>query len=243
MAALICISWSLFALASAAEVRRRNGAKSNRGDVWVVGSSSINQAFGRVITRELRGRGYRVRRKGVTSAGLARPDYRDMRAIVEDLPISKQTRAVFIYLGVNDAQALWLYPWERTKPRRKYLPWRDARWSSLYVRRARRFFERICQRGAHRAVVILPVDVRRSRLQQRLQRIRSLQAQAASMSTCGVALTTAGDEGRYVLDGTALRQRDGFHLSPAGATVVWERIRAKALRVVENRAPLPRSFP
>jgi hypothetical protein len=238
MAALICIGWSLLALTSAAEIRKRHGAKSTGEDVWVVGSSSVNQAFGRVITRELRERGYRVRRKGVTSAGLARPDYRDMRAIVEDLPISKQTRAVFIYLGVNDAQALWLYPWERTQARRKYLPWRDARWSSLYMRRARQFLERICQRGAHRAVVILPVDVRRSRLQRRLKRIRSLQAQAASMSTCGVALATAGDDGRYVVDGTALRLRDGFHLSAAGATVVWERIRAKALRVVERRAPV-----
>jgi hypothetical protein len=65
----------------------------------VVGSSSVNQAFGRIIARELRGRGYRVRRKGVTSAGLARPDYRDMRTIVEELPIGEQTSAVFIYLG------------------------------------------------------------------------------------------------------------------------------------------------
>ena len=111
------------------------------------------------------------------------------------------------------------------------------------MRRTRRFLERICERGAHRAVVILPVDVRRSRLQRRLKRIRSLQAQAASTSTCGVALATAGDDGRYVVDGTALRLRDGFHLSPAGATVVWERIRAKALRVVENRAPVARRPP
>jgi hypothetical protein len=243
MAGLICIGWSSFAHLGAADARQRLGAKSTRGEVWVVGSSSVNQAFGRLIARELRGRGYRVRRQGVTSAGLARPDFRDMRRIVEELPISKQTRAVFIYLGINDAQALWLYPWERTEARRKYLPWRDARWSSLYVRRARGFLERICRRGARRAVVILPVDVRRSRLQKRLKRIRALQAQAASTSSCGVALATGGDEGRYVVDGTALRLRDGFHLSRAGARVVWERIRAKALRVVENRAPVPPMLP
>ncbi len=235
MAALVCI-WSLFALVGAAEARKRHGAKSPRGDVWVVGSSSVNQAFGRIIARELRGRGYRVRRKGVTSAGLARPDYRDMRAIVEELPIGEQTSAVFIYLGMNDAQALWLYPWERTEQRRRYLPWHDARWSSLYVRRTRGLLERICQRGARRAVAILPVDVRGSRLHRRLRRIRALQAQAASTSTCGVALATSGDEGRYVIDGKPLRQPDGFHLSPAGARVVWERIRAKALHLVENRA-------
>jgi hypothetical protein len=50
-----------------------------------------------------------------------------------------------------------------------------------------------------------------------------------------VALATSGDEGRYVIDGKPLRQPDGFHLSPAGARVVWERIRAKALHLVENR--------
>ncbi len=238
MAALVCVSWSLFALVGAAETRRRQGAASNRGDVWVVGSSSVNQAFGRVISRELGKRGYRVRRKGVTSAGLARPDFRDVRAIVKALPISKQTRAVFIYLGMNDAQALWLYPWERREPRRKYLPWRDTRWSSLYLRRARGLLELICRRGAHRAALILPVDVRGKRLQQRLKRVRALQAQAASTSTCGVALATAGDERRYVLNGTPLRQPDGFHLSPAGARVVWKRIRANALRVVENRMPV-----
>jgi hypothetical protein len=240
---LLSLSCALFAVAGAAEGRARLRLKSTGGDVWVVGSSSVNQAFGKLIARELRRRGYRVGRKGVTSAGLARPDFRDMRSIVERLPIGRKTSAVFIYLGMNDAQALWLYPSERSTPHRRYLSWHDRRWSALYMRRTRELVEHICRRGARRAIVILPVDVRRGRLQRRLKRIRALQAQAAASSTCGVALATGGDEGRYVVNGTPLRQRDGFHLTPAGATVVWKRIRAKALRAIGGRAPVASASP
>jgi hypothetical protein len=39
--------------------------------------------------------------------------------------------------------------------------------------------------------------------ERRRQRIRALQRQAAATSSCGVALSTSGDEGRYVVDGVA----------------------------------------
>lgn len=198
-----------------------------------MGSSSINHAFGRIIERELSSRGYRVTRKGVASAGLARPDYRDMNEIVERLPISTRTSAVLIYLGMNDGQAIWLRPHERDASRRSFLPWSDARWSAVYRRRVREFLEPICGRGARRAIVLLPVDVKRSRLQRRLDRIRTLLTQAASASSCAVSLSTAGDLDQFALGGQARRRKDGFHMSPRGARLVWHRIRGKALRLVE----------
>jgi hypothetical protein len=235
-ASVLALPSALFAAphASANEALSRAAGSS---EALLVGSSSMSQSLGRIITRELEQLGYRVMRKGVTSAGLARPDYRNMNEIVEDLPISDDTAAVFVYLGMNDAQALWLGPTERRAFGRRFLPWSDARWDALYMRRARDFFERICQRGAQRTIVLLPVDVQRFRLQRRLKRIRMLQALAASSSSCAVALSTAGDAGRFQVSGVRMRLSDGVHMSFPGASAVWRRIRQQVLRLVGTGTP------
>jgi hypothetical protein len=177
-----------------------------------------------------------VRLEAFSSAGLARPDYRDMQRVVEALPIGKNTAAVFVYLGTNDAQALWLRPRERTRGDRKFLPWRNARWSTVYRERARQLLEHICQQGAGRALMVLPVDVGRPRLQRRLQRVRALQAQAAQQTSCGVALPTAGDEARLVASRRSrIRHPDGFHMTEKGAKLVWERIRGAAWSALSPR--------
>jgi len=237
LVALVAIAWAVVAVDARAAPRAHAGL--DHADAFVIGSSSVGQSLGRVIERELEQRGYHVSRKGVSSAGLSRPDHRDMHKLIEDLPISRKTAAVFVYLGVNDAQALWLRPPERGPSGREYLPWSDARWSGLYSERARQLVERICQRGARRAFLVLPVDVKRERLQQRLQRIRKLQARAVARTSCGVALATSGDEPSF--DGTdePLRRRDGFHLTQQGAEVVWKRIRAKTVAALRQR-PSPR---
>jgi hypothetical protein len=210
--------------------------EAERAEAWVIGSSSVHQAFGRLVSRELHELGYRVQRKAVTSAGLARPDYRDMQRIVEALPINEKTAAVVVYLGTNDAQSLWLRPRERTRADRKFLPWRHARWSTVYRERARQLMERICQRGAGRALMVLPVDVKRPRLQRRLHRIRGLQAQAAQQTSCGVALVTAGDEARLAASRRSqIRHPDGFHMTAKGAKLVWDRIRGAAWRALQPR--------
>jgi hypothetical protein len=210
--------------------------EAERAEAWVIGSSSIHQAFGRLISRELQDLGYRVQRKAITSAGLARPDYRDMQRIVEALPISEKTAAVVVYLGTNDAQPLWLRPHERTRADRKFLHWRHARWSTVYRERARQLMERICQRGAGRALMVLPVDVKLPRLQRRLHRIRGLQAQAAQQTSCGVALVTAGDEARLAASRRSqIRHPDGFHMTAKGAKLVWDRIRGAAWRALQPR--------
>jgi hypothetical protein len=195
----------------------------------LVGSSSFNQALGLIIERQLARWGYQVTRKGVGGAGLARPDFRDMNQVLDRLPISARTDAVFVYLGVNDAQSLWLHPGERAAASLAMLPFGTPTWEARYAERALGFFERICQRGARRAIVLLPVDVNRSELQRRLQRIRELQVQAASRSSCATVLSTAGDAGQFEAGGVAKRLADGFHLSPFGASVVWDRVRGHVL--------------
>jgi hypothetical protein len=155
-----------------------------------------------------------------------------MLALANELPIDDETAAVFVYLGVNDAQALRLLPHERRTVGRPWLGWRARGWSDIYERRTRRFIDRLCARGAQRVILLLPVDVVSERLQRRLDRIRRIQARAADASNCGEAIRTGGDWGRFNEGGIATRSRDGFHMTAHGARVVWKRIRAAALRSV-----------
>jgi hypothetical protein len=234
--ALLSLAGWLRPLESAAE-SPEGPAPVRKENAVLVGSSSFTQSFGHLIEGELERRGYQVTRKGVVGAGFARPDFYDMHQALEELPVSRDTAAVFVYLGVNDAQAVWLYPHERGDSRLAAVPFGGKDWDLVYGRRAREFLERICQRGARRAVVLLPVDVNQPELQHRLERIRQLQVQAATEASCGVAVRTAGDEGRFEVAGVPTRLRDGFHMSPLGAQIVWERIERQVLALLQADAP------
>jgi hypothetical protein len=202
-------------------------------DAVLVGSSSFNQSFGHLLARQLEQRGYQVTRKGVSGAGLARPDFQDMNQVLESLPVGSETRAVFVYLGVNDAQAVWLYPHERSNGATA-VPFGAAAWDAIYERRTREFLDRICQRGARKAIVLLPVDVNRPELQQRLRRIRELQVRVAAQTSCAVVVQTAGDEGHFEVAGQPTRLPDGYHMSERGAQIVWERIQARIWQLLES---------
>jgi hypothetical protein len=187
-----------------------------------------------MIARELERWGYQVTRKGVSGAGLARPDFRDMNQVLAELPIGSNTAAVFVYLGVNDAQAAWLYPHERSAAGSSSVAFGGAEWDTIYTRRVRDFLQRICERGARRALVLLPVDVNRSDMQRRLERVRDLQARAASDTTCAAVISTAGDAGQFEVAGVPKRMPDGYHLSSQGAQIVWERIQPQVVRLLET---------
>jgi hypothetical protein len=199
----------------------------------VVGSSSVQSTFGRVIAADLEQRGYQVTRRGIVSAGLARPDFCDLREVVDSMPIDQDTAAVFVYVGVNDGQAIWLRPSERQRDEGRWLPWRDLRWAEVYERRARNLFRSICERGARQAVVMLPVEVNKASLEHKLRRIRRLQREAALDTSCAMAVSTAGENGLFVRDGRRLRLLDGFHMSPHGARLVWNRVRRRVLQLAD----------
>lgn len=227
------LSWSRSAEAMGREPPAH--ARSKREAV-LVGSSSINGALGRIIAADLDRRGYHVRRKGVASAGLARPDYRDMRRVMDELPIDGATAVVFVYLGMNDGQAIWLRPNEREGSER-WLHWNDRRWSEVYLRRTRELYASLCRRGARRAIVLLPVDVAAPRLERRMERIRALQRQAAQGLSCASVLSTSGDKGRFHVGGVATRLSDGVHMTHWGAQLLWQRIKQGAWRLVEPTGP------
>lgn len=197
----------------------------------VVGSSSVRGSFGRIIADDLERWGFQVTRQGIVSAGLARPDFRDLREVVDSLPIDQNTAAVFLYVGMNDGQAIWLRPSERERGGERWLPWGDARWDEVYLRRARSLFRSICRRGARRAFVVLPIEVDKASLERKLQRIRRLQQRAARATSCAMAVSTAGENGQFVRRGRRLRLRDGFHMTPYGARRVWNRVQRRAFHL------------
>jgi hypothetical protein len=131
---------------------------------------------------------------------------------------------VVLYVGVNDGQALWLYPDEEEEFGVRRLAWHDPRWDQLYTRRAVALFRSICERGAQRAVVLLPIEIDKPSLERKMRRIRRLQELAAQETSCATAVSTEVDGGRFSRNGKALRRRDGVHMSMEGARVLWGRV-------------------
>jgi hypothetical protein len=201
-----------------------------RDAVIIFGSSSINDFFGHIIEEDVVSLGLRVVRRGLPSAGLARPDFRDVMSELEDLPL-EAARAVVLYFGGNDAQALWLRPAERKRPDDTWMKWNDEGWSALYERRVVDLVEAVCASGVPKAIVLAPADVARDALQARLDRIRDLQRTAASRTSCGRFVATSG---RNLLSpgGEGLYAADGIHMSRVGAQVLWERLRVPIMELV-----------
>lgn len=104
--------------------------------------------------------------------------------------------------------------------------WRSPSWPSAYEDRVVEFVDLLCDRGVPKVMLLLPIDVRPKQLDAALRRVRAAQINAAARSKCGVAIATEGDAPRFFAQKTALRRPDGFHITRAGAQVVWHRIAA-----------------
>jgi hypothetical protein len=202
------------------------------GRVLVFGSSSVNGSFGRLIASELERYGVPVVRRGYSAAGLARPDFHDMRETLGKMPLEHGVHSVVLYIGGNDAQAMWLRPNERAGERRSdsWIWWNDERWSSVYEARAVGLIESVCARGVKHVIVLPPADVLSARLQSRLDRVRKLLRSAAQSSACGRFVSTAGDWNFFAFATEPLRTPDGIHMTLAGAQRVWHRMRDAVLK-------------
>lgn len=220
---------------------RKKRAPVRRTEVLVIGSSSINGAFGKRIDKDLSGSGFKIHRFGKSSAGLARPDFFDWHKQIARMPIGKATRAAVVYLGTNDGQAIWLRPGERKKLRYrgKWLRWGAKQWEPVYQARVKRFARALCKAGVPRVAFITPVDTTDPDLLKRLNIIRRLQYQGARSSRCAWAFSGRGDRRALhslprLASGKRLRHKDGFHMTERGATLAWTRLRPRVVRYMNK---------
>jgi len=241
MIVLLALTLAIPALAGSKRRRSKRKRAKARG-VLLIGSSSVNGAFGKHIEHDLRDRGFKVHRHGKSSAGLARPDYYDWHQQIRKLPIDKSTRAAVVYLGTNDGQALFLRPGERKKlrVRGKWLRWGDKGWEKTYQARVRRFARALCKAGVPRVAFITPVDTTDRVLLDKLNVIRALQYRGARRSRCAWAFSGRGDRRRLRREKPSapssqrLRYKDGFHMTERGAKVAWKRLSRRVVRYVNK---------
>ena len=234
-ACLATLSFALTILCLSAA--QASAQSTNR--MLLFGSSSVRGSFGRVITEELGRRGVAVVRRGYSAAGLARPDYRDLREVLRGLPLEGTVRMVMLYIGGNDAQGIWLRPDERhdDSPHPEWIWWNDDRWHSVYVGRAVALIQSLCARGMQHVIVLPPADVRSARLQSRLERVRHSLKRATEQTECGRFVSTAGDVRQLEtaeLAGEPLRTPDGVHMTTAGAIRIWNRVRDTVLALAKS---------
>jgi hypothetical protein len=221
---------SVVAADSEAVIRRKD-------TLVLFGSSSVNDSFGHLISEDFERLGFSVTRHGYASAGLARPDFRDLRDALAEVPLDSSVSTVLFYVGANDTQRLWLRPEERAEgagEKGAWVKWDDERWSSVYSTRVADMIRSVCARGVKHAILLAPVDVTNAMRQARLDRVRRIEAEAAALSVCGQYVPTAGDSAVFRSVEQPLRADDGFHMTHVGAARVWQRVRPMILSLLDE---------
>ncbi|MCB9595316.1 MAG: DUF459 domain-containing protein [Sandaracinaceae bacterium] len=178
-------------------------------EVLMVGSSSVNGAAGRTVETELGRWGYSLVRRSRGASGFARPDFYDWQAQVPRLAPLDRYAMVIVLTGGNDVQALHMSGGD-------WIAWRDEEaWTREYTARVRDFIDALCDRGAPRVVMLLPVNGGRPGWSARIPRVRQAQIAGARASRCGEAIDPGDDE---------FEALDGVHLNWTGARRMWARI-------------------
>lgn len=232
-AVVLCVCVGLVGGVASADPRARNNTDPTPpvvapGQVVMLGSSSVNGAFGRLIERELERRGVDVLRHGRSATGLSRPDFFDWEAHVGRATTLRHARGALILLGGNDAQSLFLREHElrlSTGRRRTWVEWNDERgWRAAYRGRTKALVDALCAAGVPKVMVVVPADGTLEGWLSRIVRVQEEQLEGARLSRCGRGLDTRGAAPR---DGDTL---DGVHLSGTGARRVWARVGDELLR-------------
>ena len=224
LAAMVTLSAVLlsFALGSSAGAQRRAARPAPvPDDVLLVGSSSVNGAFGILIERELESAGMHVRRVAHSATGLARPDYFDWQAEIPRLGDLRELRGVLVTLGGNDTQPLRVVTTDaRGRSDHDSIRWADeARWNAVYTERVTRFVDGLCAAGAPRVGVILPNDGTSDTWSERVHRVQEAQVAGTRASRCGTVIDPRSVSTRHERDTV-----DGVHLSRRGSRSVWAAI-------------------
>lgn len=225
-------SWlaATLGLAGAAALGRPRLAHAGNAKVLVVGDSMIAGAVGIALARDLEEAGYRVKRRGKTSSGLARPDFFDWIAEATKLHAANLPDAVVCMFGGNDGQGLYM---GKSAPS-KWIRWAEPGWDEEYRRRIDAFADAITPAGQKLFWIGMPI-MGPERLRQRVAHMNTLYRERMEARGNGRFIDVwdalADEQGNYqerlIVDGSKQRVRadDGVHMTLAGASLVVQRVR------------------
>ena len=211
--------------ASVSEPRLPNGKRA-----LLIGDSNFFGPLGRVLSRELARRGYRVTLVAKSASGLAHPQFFNWFQTVPDLLRTSDPDVVIALFGGNDGQPIT--PLRGDEPTRLSFKDRVA-WDAAYKARVRELAELL--RGSAREVFLLSPTNRPEPARARVVRIKGLQHEAVRdlvrVHAVDLFPVSTAPDGSYLKsgldpDGRAVRYRrhDGVHLTPAGGEVVGRRL-------------------
>ncbi|MCA9517823.1 MAG: DUF459 domain-containing protein [Myxococcales bacterium] len=224
--ALTTLASALVACASTGPSRAAEmcptGERAER--VYAIGSSTVGSLLGPMLKRLLKEDGLSVRRWGLASSGLARPDFHDWPAEVPNIMADHDPQFVVINLGDNDFQNIY----------HKKLGWirfEDPRWREIYARRVDRMLKESA--GPHKQRLVLVsgpyafMDRRSYKYGPTVnaimrERTEAFAAAGGRAIFFDVWAATTDEKGNPVaeveVDGkkVAIRGKDGIHLTARG---------------------------
>lgn len=206
--------------------------------VLVAGDSMIAGGLGLYLEKDLRKElGYPVLRRGKTSSGLSRPDFFDWMDEAKRLADEFEPQASIVMFGGNDVQGLYLGNGEWIR-----FPEEQA-WREEYARRVNAFCDIIAPKQQPIFWVGMPV-MRPPKFHEKIKRVnviyRAEMAIRPGARFIDIWNMLSDGNGEYAdrivvdpepEDGSKpkkvrVRAGDGIHLSPAGARIVADHVKA-----------------
>ncbi len=200
----------------------RTPTPANKLRVAVVGDS-LAAGLGVLLERVLRPTLTRVTKQGRISTGLARQDYFDWPAALQQIMDSYDPDLVVVMMGVNDNQGL------QSPDGKLETPIGNYRWPIGYEQRVKDFAQIAVDGGAHVVWVGMPIVSDRDRwpLFQRqneiFQRVASRTPNMTYVDVWDRFAQPDGGYGAYYRDGNnveLIRESDGIHFNGTGYELV-----------------------
>jgi hypothetical protein len=208
------------------------------GHVLIAGDSMIAGGVGLFLERRLEAdAGLVVRRRGVVSSGLARPDFFDWQAEAARLTDVQPPDVTVVMFGGNDVQGLWMGRDHRIDGRpAPWIRFDEPGWDAEYARRVVALAEQLAPAadpdrwlfwigmpamrppGFHAKVQHLNKVVRGTLIQR--ERWRFLTSADVLTAADGAYVEHMRVPGREAEGKRRVRASDGIHLAPLGAELV-----------------------
>lgn len=208
--------------AAAPEIPAGGAADEDVFTIAVMGDSFADGIWGGLYRRLQRDPKFEILRLARNSTGLARPDYYDWQAVLEDVLADHQVDAAIVALGINDNQELYV------DGRRRYL-FATAEWDRLYRERVEAMMGRLFDAGVPTFWIGLPA-MRDDELSREVSHLNAIFEDCAG--DIGVTFiptwaATVDEEGEFAShlkdeDGrpTPIRMNDGVHFTGQGYTML-----------------------